>query len=134
MINSLQQLDPTGQYSYADYLVWRFEERVELLKGRLAEMSAPSRRHQTISGNMHRLLANALWRSSCKVYAAPFELYQEAGVKEYWVVSPTEQTIQVWKLDALGKFVASRPFVTDETFGTEIIPGLSIDLNEVFYE
>ena len=32
MITSLDQLDKT--YSYADYLKWRFEERVELIKGK----------------------------------------------------------------------------------------------------
>jgi hypothetical protein len=38
-INSLSQLDPEGFYTYADYLNWQFQERVELIKGRLMAMS-----------------------------------------------------------------------------------------------
>lgn len=74
MITSISQLDPNGTYTYADYLLWKFEERVELLRGRIARMSAPSRKHQEISGNMHRILSNALWKTECKVYAAPFDV------------------------------------------------------------
>lgn len=41
-ITSLNQLDlVNGIYSYADYLVWKIKERVELLKGKILEMSAP---------------------------------------------------------------------------------------------
>jgi hypothetical protein len=28
-ITSLDQLDPNGTYTYADYLLWQFTERVE---------------------------------------------------------------------------------------------------------
>lgn len=31
-ITSFDQLDLTKQYTYADYLTWQFEERVELFK------------------------------------------------------------------------------------------------------
>jgi hypothetical protein len=34
-ITSLSQLDPTKTYRYADYLNWKFEEFVELIKGKL---------------------------------------------------------------------------------------------------
>lgn len=37
MITSLDQLDQTKQYSYADYLTWEFVERIELLKGFLGK-------------------------------------------------------------------------------------------------
>jgi len=60
MIQSITQLDPNGSYTYADYLLWQFEERVELLRGHLLQMVAPSRKHQVINGNLHRLIANAL--------------------------------------------------------------------------
>ena len=37
-ITSLNQLDlVNGIYSYADYLVWKIKERVELLKGKILE-------------------------------------------------------------------------------------------------
>ncbi len=53
MIESLAQLDSNGSYTYADYLHWQFQERVELLKGHLRQMLAPSRNHQSINGNLY---------------------------------------------------------------------------------
>jgi Uma2 family endonuclease len=193
MIQSLSQLDPNGTYTYADYLLWQFEERVELLRGHLRQMAAPSRKHQTISSNLHRLVANALWGSSCKVYAAPFdvrltrfskaqnkevttvvqpdlcvvcdttklddrgclgapdliveilspgnsrtemkdkfEIYQEAGVLEYWIVLPTEKIIQVWKLTSEGFYIGLPPKVEGDMLTTAIIPNLEVDLLDVF--
>lgn len=42
----LIDLDLEKTYSYADYFKWRFEERVELIKGRIFKMSpAPNRLH-----------------------------------------------------------------------------------------
>ena len=38
MITRLDQLDLNKTYSYADYLKWQFEERVELIKGKLFKM------------------------------------------------------------------------------------------------
>ena len=38
-ITDLSQLDLNKRYTYADYLTWRFRERVELLRGRIARMS-----------------------------------------------------------------------------------------------
>ena len=56
-ITSLNQLDlVNGIYSYADYLVWKIKERVELLKGKILEMSVPSPIHQEISGNLQGAL------------------------------------------------------------------------------
>lgn len=50
MITSLDQLSMDGTYSYADYLTWRFEERIELIKGKIFKMSpTPSRWHQRAS-------------------------------------------------------------------------------------
>lgn len=49
-ITSLSQLDLNGSYSYADYLSWKIKERVELIKGKIMEMSpTPTRLHQKIS-------------------------------------------------------------------------------------
>ena len=46
-ITDLSQLDLNGTYSYADYIKWQFEERVELLRGKISPMSpAPSIKHQ----------------------------------------------------------------------------------------
>ncbi len=34
-ITSLSQLDPACRYTYADYLTWKFDEFVKLVKGRV---------------------------------------------------------------------------------------------------
>jgi len=195
MITSLSQLDPNGTYTYADYLLWQFEERVELLRGKIRQMAAPSRKHQGIVTHFTRVIANALWNSPCKVYVAPFdvrlsrfsktknkdvatvvqpdlcvicdpgklddrgcigapdliieilspgnsrtemkdkfELYQEAGVLEYWVVSPIERTIQVWKLTEQGIYIGLQPKVEGDILTTPIIPNLEVDVTEVFLD
>jgi hypothetical protein len=54
-ITDISQLDFTKQYSIADYLSWKFKERVELLKGCVAKMSSsPNSGHQMISADLTR--------------------------------------------------------------------------------
>jgi hypothetical protein len=51
-------LDLTKNYSYADYCQWKFQERLELIKGKIFKMSpAPSSIHQSIS----REISGELW-------------------------------------------------------------------------
>ena len=50
VITDINQLDLNKIYSYADYVTWKFKERVELFKGRLFKMSpAPNISHQKVS-------------------------------------------------------------------------------------
>ena len=162
-ITDLSQLDLNGTYSYADYLTWRFDQSVELIKGKIMAMSpAPNLKHQRISRNMLRPIDNYLRHKSCEVFVAPFdvklfdsrksklsdrevfsvvqpdlcvicdqeklteqgcsgapdwiievlspgntkkdmhlkyELYQENGVTEYWLVYPYEQAVYQFVLD-----------------------------------
>jgi Uma2 family endonuclease len=71
---TLDQLNPTQIYSYADYLTWQFSERIELLKGYIRQMSAPNRFHQTLSINLAREIAYAFKGHECRVFAAPFDV------------------------------------------------------------
>ncbi|MCU0392666.1 MAG: Uma2 family endonuclease, partial [Thermoflexibacter sp.] len=64
---TLDQLNPTQIYSYADYLTWQFSERIELLKGYARQMSAPNRFHQTLSINLAREIAYAFKGHECRV-------------------------------------------------------------------
>jgi len=76
MITSLAQLDFDKNYSYADYLTWQFEQFIELFKGKIMPMSAPSRLHQEISRRLTSIFDHFLeYRAcGCKVYAAPFDV------------------------------------------------------------
>ena len=75
IITQLSQLDLNKTYSYADYLTWRFDETVELIKGKIMLMSpAPSVRHQRISMNLSGSLFNFFKRKQCQVFAAPLDV------------------------------------------------------------
>jgi len=73
-ITSLSQLDLNGTYSYADYLTWKFEEAIELIKGKILPMAAPSRKHQGISRQINGLFFNFFQTHPCEFYAAPFDV------------------------------------------------------------
>ena len=74
-ITDISQLDFKKQYTYADYLTWRFEERVELIKGWLYKMSpAPGRYHQKVEGVLHAKIWHYFENSNCEVYQSPFDV------------------------------------------------------------
>lgn len=74
VITSLKQIDFTKSYSYADYLSWQFDGFVELIKGKIFPMSAPSRMHQKVSGNLHLALGIPIKKTKCEIYHAPFDV------------------------------------------------------------
>lgn len=74
-ITSLSQLDLSNEnYTYADYLSWKFEQAVELIKGKIFPMSGPSRRHQGLSREINGIFYNHFKNTPCKFYAAPFDV------------------------------------------------------------
>src|SRR2546429_3050189 len=74
-ITNINQLDLQKTYTYADYLQWRFEEYVELFRGKVMRMSpAPLRQHQDIAGNIFQPIKSYLRKKDCKVYIAPFDV------------------------------------------------------------
>ena len=75
MITSIDQLDLSKQYTYADYLTWQFDERVELIRGWISRMSpAPLVSHQLISMTLSNEIYSYLKGKDCKVFAAPFDV------------------------------------------------------------
>ena len=194
-MNSIDDLDFSKTYTYADYLLWKFEERVELIKGKIFKMSpAPTGNHQIISTNISGELYGFLKGKSCKVFAAPFDvrlvrteksnkkvknvvqpdiclicdltkladtrsclgapelvveilspgnntkelkikfdLYEEFGVKEYWVVYPDERSLLRYVLNTEGKFVPEvRPLTLGDKLTTPILPNFELALDDVF--
>lgn len=198
-IAQLSQLDLNGTYTYADYLTWQFEERLELIKGKIMLMSpAPNVNHQRISLRLSGIFYNAFKGQPCQVFAAPFdvrlynrkksaladrdiytvvqpdlcvicdknkldtqgclgapdwiieilskgntkremqikyELYQESGVKEYWLIYPYEQAVYQFVLnDELEKYQLFKMYCGDDIAAPFLFPDLEIDLKEVFLE
>ncbi len=195
VITSLSQLDPEGTYSYADYLKWQFQERVELFRGKVVKMSpAPSIRHQAVSTVLNGHFFNYFRHDKCQLFAAPFdvrlynrkkslkadedvfsvvqpdlcvvcdpiklqdgrscngapdlvieilspgnpkremkdkfELYEEAAVREYWLVHPLDESVQIYVLNEAERYIGLQP--ATEVARSAIFPELSVDLAEVF--
>lgn len=60
-----------------------------------------------------------------------YEVYEESGVKEYWVVSPYELTLLIYTLTN-GKYVPSKLFTVGDIVESKCISGFELDLDEVF--
>ena len=75
VITDINQLDVNGTYTYADYLLWRFKEQVELLRGKLFKMSpAPREIHQRVLNEINFELMSFFRNKTCRVYPAPFDV------------------------------------------------------------
>ena len=191
--SKVEEPDSSITYTYADYLQWKFEERLELFRGKVFKLSAPNTKHQDISRNILVPIALFLKKKPCKVFAAPFdvrlpvknkkkddevttvvqpdicvicdetkidsrgccgapdlmveilspgnskkeirlkhELYEEAGVKEYWIVNPVEENIVVFILNEERKFCGLKMYASGDTIESLAVSGLKINLNEIF--
>ena len=58
-------------------------------------------------------------------------LYARHGVREYWLVDPDEKTIEVLSLGERG-FERVSLYHEDETLSSPLLPGLKIELKEIF--
>ncbi|MCL6260757.1 Uma2 family endonuclease [Aquiflexum sp. TKW24L] len=62
-----------------------------------------------------------------------YEVYEESGVKEYWVIHPNEQTLLIYTLTE-EKYVPSRLFSPGDIVSSACIEGFSLDLEEIFQD
>lgn len=190
----LSDLDINKSYTYADYVKWAFDERLEIIKGKIFKMSpAPGSVHQRISLRLSRWIGDYLEGQQCEAFPAPFdvriprlsgndkeiitvvqpdlcvicdpkkidgrgclgapdivveilspgnnkkelknkyEVYEEAGVLEYWIIQPEEKTFLKYTLHD-GKFQPSRLLTISDIVTTEILPGFLLNLDKLFAE
>ena len=63
-----------------------------------------------------------------------FELYQHAGIAEYWIFHPHDETLIIFRLDSKGKYQPLRPqpFGSGDLISSAAFPKLKIDLSIVF--
>jgi len=61
-----------------------------------------------------------------------FFLYEQVGVKEYWLVYPEDKLVEVFSLGTDGRY--GRPDIYSEknTIKLKVLPDLTVDLNPVF--
>ena len=60
-------------------------------------------------------------------------LYQRAGVREYWIVSPGEQTVEVLLLEA-GRLVPHGFYEKNDIAKVNVLEGCFLELSKVFGE
>ena len=64
-----------------------------------------------------------------------FDLYEESGVLEYWLVYPSEQAIYQFVLNTdTDKYQLAAMYAEDEIATPSLFPNLQIDLADVFTE
>lgn len=90
---SFEDIDVSLTYNYANYLTWLFDDRVELIRGKIFKMSpGPGRLHQKISIKISVILFGILKNMPCEVYAAPFDVRfpkeSKADTDIYTVLQP----------------------------------------------
>ncbi len=62
-----------------------------------------------------------------------FEVYEESGVKEYWIVSLSERFVNVFRLNEQGKYVPdNRPYVSSDNIRVGIFSDFSILVDDIF--
>ena len=183
-ISKFEDLDLSGTYTYADYLKWEFDERLELIRGKVFRMSpAPATKHQRISSIINIEIGSFLKKKTCEVFAAPFdvrfpvrskddheietvlqpdlcvicdpakidergvigapdivieilspgnnkkdlkikyEVYEQAGVLEYWIIHPSEKTFLRYIFDSNRKFQLSDFLTVGDEVTSPVLPG-----------
>ncbi|WP_293741436.1 Uma2 family endonuclease [uncultured Pedobacter sp.] len=61
-----------------------------------------------------------------------YHVYEESGVKEYWVVSQGDKSILIYTLNEIGKFEPSKIFTLSEKITSTVLPGFELALDDVF--
>ncbi|MEN1968020.1 Uma2 family endonuclease [Lentibacillus sp. N15] len=179
-------------YSYADYQTWNEGERVELIDGKIFNMSpAPSRRHQQVLRELSTAFSVFLRDKDCEVFFAPFDvrlsvenkqdndidnvvqpdlsivcdqnklddkgcngapdmivevlspssikldrwekyqLYEKSGVKEYWLVDPANESVEIHHLID-DQYNFHGVFTKEDTISIHVLTGLELKLSQIF--
>ena len=61
-------------------------------------------------------------------------LYQRAGVREYWIVNPDDKTVQVMLRDSGGVLQLHEVYARKEIAKVHVLDGCFLELNKVFPE
>ncbi len=61
-----------------------------------------------------------------------YELYQESGVTEYWIVYPNDQAIHQFVLNENSRYELKYMYTDDDSAVPYLFPELAIDLKEIF--
>lgn len=192
MITDINQLELSKSYTFADYLLWNFTERLEIIKGRVFKISpAPKPNNQRVLRVLNRYFDRYFEFKSCEVFFAPFDvifasdtdsiadsknivqpdlciicdinkitkrgcegspdliievlsegnsekeinykfdLYQNNGVKEYWIVNPVHKNILLYYLKD-SEYISLKPFTINDKIKSYLFPEIEIELTDIF--
>jgi Uma2 family endonuclease len=62
-----------------------------------------------------------------------FNLYLEAGVKEYWLIEPDDRMILIYTLKN-GEYIGQKPLVEGENIKSPLFPELNIAVEDIFHK
>jgi Uma2 family endonuclease len=60
-----------------------------------------------------------------------FDLYQDAGVLEYWIVNPVDKTFLIYVLKE-NIFIGMHPLIEEDQIKSLLFPKLNFKLEEIF--
>jgi len=61
-----------------------------------------------------------------------YELYEDAGVKEYWVIQPRDKTLAIYHLNENGRYAPSKLLTKGDIATSQTLVGFKFDLNDLF--
>lgn len=61
-----------------------------------------------------------------------FNLYEQAGVQEYWIVEPEQRLVSVFQLQKNGRFSRPEMYADEDSIKVALFPDLEIDMGAVF--
>ena len=71
----VQEPDLTGTYTARDYISWKTDELMELIRGKIFKMTpAPLWRHQEVLGELY-LIFRSVVKKPCQVGLSPLDVY-----------------------------------------------------------
>lgn len=72
--------------------------------------------------------------TSRKDIGVKFDLYERNGVREYWIIHPTEESLMIFTLGADGKYGRQKGYGCGDLATSAVLEGLELNIEEVFGE
>lgn len=63
-----------------------------------------------------------------------YAVYEESGVKEYWLIDPANEAGIIYTLNKKGKYIGSPFYTSGQQMVSKVIKGFKFDLNLIFPE
>lgn len=63
-----------------------------------------------------------------------YSIYEQAGVKEYWIVQPQDRSLIICTLNEKGRYQPAKPITIGDTAMSSVLSGLEVNLDELFID